>query len=363
MRKDITGVNLAVLARIAGRFNVSLSEQRMRRMLDDAQAEAQRRENAAMQKRVRFEVKRRTNFGERVSIVGSHASLGAWDPAHSCRMSWSEGHLWNCEVPFSWGEESTVQYKCVIIRDNTQPPEVYWKRGNNFQLNLSNVPCATVSHPNLLTVVRDVWDDDEPSPPTSPGPSLRNACPPQQGTVCFTSETPEERSLPVPTNAPSCFRPIGGSAPPAASATTAAPKMAFAPPQLFWRENGVPGVPPESSRFADAEGPDYGASDRERDATPWWDVGVRGDSEGRHTSSGNSNSFLPAYLSGNTPPPLAVVPTLPPIPVPDQTDSGAELSPAQLVRSRSSEEKYYSAEVGHFKLSALESVSGCHSIA
>lgn len=38
--------------------------------------------------------RRQLDFGEDLFVVGSHANLGAWDPARGVQMTWTDGDVW-----------------------------------------------------------------------------------------------------------------------------------------------------------------------------------------------------------------------------------------------------------------------------
>jgi len=62
--------------------------------------------------RVRFEVQASTEYGQMVCVVGDHAALGAWDPAHAVPLDPSEYPTWTGRVEVEHGRK--LEYKYVL---------------------------------------------------------------------------------------------------------------------------------------------------------------------------------------------------------------------------------------------------------
>lgn len=60
---------------------------------------------------VTFRVKCPTAFGQRLWLVGDHASLGGWDTRRWVKMRWSEGDVWAATVELDGPAGSVVSYK------------------------------------------------------------------------------------------------------------------------------------------------------------------------------------------------------------------------------------------------------------
>lgn len=52
---------------------------------------------------VRFNIRVRTEFGQLLAVVGSCASLGAWNVDNAVRLNWQEGHIWETGVELPAG--------------------------------------------------------------------------------------------------------------------------------------------------------------------------------------------------------------------------------------------------------------------
>ena len=78
-------------------------------------------------RRVLFEVRTETVFGESVYIVGSTPQLGAWNPKRGIRMTTNEDTypIWRCEpLLLNEGGEGSCEYKFVVVSPND---EVRWE--------------------------------------------------------------------------------------------------------------------------------------------------------------------------------------------------------------------------------------------
>lgn len=60
---------------------------------------------------VKFCLKYRTNFGQSVKLIGSHAKLGSWDLGKALELTWSEGDRWIATVELPAG--GVYEYKWV----------------------------------------------------------------------------------------------------------------------------------------------------------------------------------------------------------------------------------------------------------
>lgn len=52
---------------------------------------------------VRFNIRVRTEFGQALIVVGSCATLGAWNVDNALRLNWQEGHIWEMGVELPAG--------------------------------------------------------------------------------------------------------------------------------------------------------------------------------------------------------------------------------------------------------------------
>jgi WD40 repeat protein len=73
---------------------------------------------------VRFRVRRQTDPGEDVYVVGESPELGAWDPNRAVRMTWTPGHIWQATVAAP--PDGLGRYK-YLVRRGAAGPE--WEPG------------------------------------------------------------------------------------------------------------------------------------------------------------------------------------------------------------------------------------------
>eukprot|EP00882_Tetradesmus_deserticola_P003190 GHRQ01003381.1.p1 GENE.GHRQ01003381.1~~GHRQ01003381.1.p1 ORF type:complete len:108 (+),score=33.10 GHRQ01003381.1:230-553(+) len=60
---------------------------------------------------VRFRIRKKIEYGERLKIVGNQAALGSWDVSKALELKWHEGDLWvgSAEVPVKQDIEFKVR--------------------------------------------------------------------------------------------------------------------------------------------------------------------------------------------------------------------------------------------------------------
>lgn len=52
---------------------------------------------------VRFNIRLKVEFGQRLVVVGGCGSLGAWNVDNAVRLTWQEGHVWEASVELPAG--------------------------------------------------------------------------------------------------------------------------------------------------------------------------------------------------------------------------------------------------------------------
>ena len=81
--------------------------------------------------KVKFCLKFRAEFGQRIRVVGSCSSLGNWDMPSSPELQWSAGHLWQVTIHLPRG--TVHEYKFVICHSDGYTAAA-WQQGNNAVL-------------------------------------------------------------------------------------------------------------------------------------------------------------------------------------------------------------------------------------
>eukprot|EP00887_Chlorella_sp_A99_P007942 scaffold12.g7942.t1 len=81
--------------------------------------------------RVRFWLKFRAEWGQRIKAVGSDEALGAWQLAPAPELRWSEGDNWHATVELIAG--GVCEYKYVLL-DHSGQHAIAWQQGNNSVL-------------------------------------------------------------------------------------------------------------------------------------------------------------------------------------------------------------------------------------
>eukprot|EP01029_Cantina_marsupialis_P005075 TRINITY_DN153_c0_g2_i2.p1 TRINITY_DN153_c0_g2~~TRINITY_DN153_c0_g2_i2.p1 ORF type:complete len:1059 (+),score=566.15 TRINITY_DN153_c0_g2_i2:157-3333(+) len=74
---------------------------------------------------MRFAVHKKLAFGERMLVVGSSHYLGNWNPDSGAPCIWTDGDVWNVEVPIC---EDTFEYKFVV---RSADGSCVWESGSN----------------------------------------------------------------------------------------------------------------------------------------------------------------------------------------------------------------------------------------
>ncbi|KAL6780976.1 hypothetical protein ACKKBG_A09260 [Auxenochlorella protothecoides x Auxenochlorella symbiontica] len=83
--------------------------------------------------RVHFTLRFRTDWGQRLRIVGSQEGLGNWRLADGHNMKWTTGDNWVAEVDLPTG--TVYEYKFVVV-DHASGHALAWQSGNNSVLAL-----------------------------------------------------------------------------------------------------------------------------------------------------------------------------------------------------------------------------------
>ena len=88
---------------------------------------------------VRFAITNDAGVGYEWFVVGSHPDVGAWDPARSVKLVWSEGNVWWGDVGVQAG--TALEYK--FVKRATAPAQIcdsgngdWWPGGANLQTNV-----------------------------------------------------------------------------------------------------------------------------------------------------------------------------------------------------------------------------------
>jgi hypothetical protein len=84
----------------------------------------------------KFQIRRQITFGEELRLIGSHASMGAWDMTKSLTLTWGEGDLWSSadvELPV----DGVFIYKYAIVPAGQPETVTEWQQGNNQVLTLT----------------------------------------------------------------------------------------------------------------------------------------------------------------------------------------------------------------------------------
>ena len=95
---------------------------------------------AATRTTVAFAVQASLDFGFSLVIVGSDASLGAWNPDGAARLTWSEGDVWvgAAIVESAEGAAADVEFKLVVAAPHGGGYD--WEECENRVLPASGVP-------------------------------------------------------------------------------------------------------------------------------------------------------------------------------------------------------------------------------
>ncbi len=94
-------------------------------------------------------------IGEELYIVGSTAQFGEWKLSRAIKLSWSQGHVWKCQILVNHQLlESKVEFKFVIVL-NGDLQKVQWEGGKqNHELNL-NEYVKQFSQPSTMERLND----------------------------------------------------------------------------------------------------------------------------------------------------------------------------------------------------------------
>ena len=96
------------------------------------------------QRTVRLKVRApQMRMGERLAIVGSPESLGAWDTQKAVPMNQHECHEWVVTLDASLLPADRFEFKFVIL--DTEPDYTpLWEDGANRSIELPNMECGDV---------------------------------------------------------------------------------------------------------------------------------------------------------------------------------------------------------------------------
>ena len=109
----------------------------------------------------KFQMRRRMAFGEELRLIGSHASMGAWDMTKSLTLTWGEGDVWtsdDVELPV----DGVFIYKYAVVPAGQPETVTEWQQGNNQVLTLTpdDLPRLWVTdnwsgNPDMASVFRE----------------------------------------------------------------------------------------------------------------------------------------------------------------------------------------------------------------
>lgn len=90
-----------------------------------------RRVCTAPRAQIRFTIKKKVSFGDRLCVVGDHEKLGKWSTDNAQQLKWSEGHVWSADMDIP--EDSTLEYKVVNVKGEGDPR---WEKGGNRKMKI-----------------------------------------------------------------------------------------------------------------------------------------------------------------------------------------------------------------------------------
>lgn len=82
---------------------------------------------------VRFTIKKKVSWGDRLCIVGDHEKLGKWRTDEAAQLKWSDGHVWTADMEMP--ENSKLEYKVVNVKGQGDPR---WEKGDNRKLKVGS---------------------------------------------------------------------------------------------------------------------------------------------------------------------------------------------------------------------------------
>mmetsp|Transcript_15839 Transcript_15839/g.29016 ORF Transcript_15839/g.29016 Transcript_15839/m.29016 type:complete len:296 (-) Transcript_15839:668-1555(-) len=95
-----------------------------------------------------FSIHYRANFGESIILVGSHPSVGDWNPDNGISLQWTEGDIWKGTVSFDILPMFEYKYLCG------GPSEWRWEGGSNHSLSEQAVEVMPATS---LVTIEDTW--------------------------------------------------------------------------------------------------------------------------------------------------------------------------------------------------------------
>jgi Starch binding domain len=87
---------------------------------------------------VSFEVRKKTDYGDNLRVVGDHEMLGKWSAADGAKMLWEEGDVWRTDLELP--DDVTIKYKVVHVK--RRDGSAQWETGNNRLLKLGSQALA-----------------------------------------------------------------------------------------------------------------------------------------------------------------------------------------------------------------------------
>lgn len=98
-----------------------------------------------------------TGIGRSLYVVGNHADLGNWDPAHAVRLYYTAGNVWTGRVGIQSG--TALEYKFISRDDGSgqhcETTNVQWMAGANLSNNVAAQPGAPYAGKTIL--YHSVW--------------------------------------------------------------------------------------------------------------------------------------------------------------------------------------------------------------
>ena len=86
-------------------------------------------------KKLVFNIKYDTRFGENLGISGSISPFGNWNQNKTKALSWNKGNIWTGELEINYMIPKIFEFKFVIIKRKNI---IKWESGNNHKMNLDD---------------------------------------------------------------------------------------------------------------------------------------------------------------------------------------------------------------------------------
>jgi hypothetical protein len=91
--------------------------------------------NSHIIKKIFFNFKYNSNYGDNIGILGSNEQLGNWCQDKILYLKWNYGNIWNNYINVDNSNLENFEFKYIILHDGN----IYWEKGYNYLVDFEGI--------------------------------------------------------------------------------------------------------------------------------------------------------------------------------------------------------------------------------